>query len=327
MALHAVSNIDDAVSVTQKFLFPFDLRRWLKLVLVSLFVGGGMSLPTGQFQTSGNVDPSTGAELGSLPFDPMAVIVPLVAVFVVLGVLFSIVGAIMEFVLVESLRTDEVAVRRHWGRRWRQGLRLFGFRLVIGLPLLGIFAGWFGLLFAPTLFDGIEQVVPFGTLLLVGIPVVFLVALLYALVASFTTVFVVPIMIETDSGVVAAWGRLWKSIKSQPKQYLAYAALGFALSLTTGILASLAVAIAAVVLALPVAVLGVVLYLTVSFSSTAVFVVLALLGVLVVAAVVALWLVVQVPVLVYLRYYALLVLGDIEASFDLVPDRHEVVRD
>jgi hypothetical protein len=36
---------------------------------------------------------------------------------------------------------------------------------------------------------------------------------------------------------------------------------------------------------------------------------------------------VQVPVQTYLRYYALLVLGDVESSFDIVPDRRAAVRE
>jgi len=36
---------------------------------------------------------------------------------------------------------------------------------------------------------------------------------------------------------------------------------------------------------------------------------------------------VQVPVQAYLRYYALLVLGDVEPEFDLVPDQRAAVRE
>ncbi|SNR57511.1 hypothetical protein SAMN06264855_11723 [Halorubrum vacuolatum] len=48
----------------------------------------------------------------------------------------------MEFVLIESLRTGEVSLRQEWSQRWRQGLRLFGFRIVIGLPMIVLFVGW-----------------------------------------------------------------------------------------------------------------------------------------------------------------------------------------
>lgn len=39
-----------------------------------------------------------------------------------------------------------------------------------------------------------------------------------------------------------------------------------------------------------------------------------------------LWALVHVPILTYLRYYALLVLDDIEESFDLIPEQREAIR-
>jgi len=76
---------------------------------------------------------------------------------------------------------------------------------------------------------------------LVGIPVVFLIGVLYALVSGLTTVFVVPLMIQTDSGVLAAWRRLWGSIKAAWKQYLAYVVIALLLTVAAGIIASIAV--------------------------------------------------------------------------------------
>lgn len=329
MALHAIDNVSDAFGTTRQFLLPFELRRWAKLAVVALFVGGGLSLPTVQFDVPGSVgqQPIEG-ELPALTPDAIPVAVGiLVAVAVLLGILYGLVGAIMEFVLVESLRTGDVSLRRYWRRRWRQGLRLFGFRLVVGLAALAVFAGWLGLFAVPMLFDGIEPIAPFAVVLAVGLPIVFLVGLLYALVASLTTVFVVPIMIQTDCGVLSGWRRLWGSIRSAPKQYLAYVLLGFVLTVATGLLASFAVGIAVIALLIPVVVVGAVIYVTVSLSSTIGIVVLAAVGGLFLLSVAALWLFVQVPVLAYLRYYALLVLGDIEHSFDLIPEQREALRD
>jgi hypothetical protein len=56
-------------------------------------------------------------------------------------------------------------------------------------------------------------------------------------------------------------------------------------------------------------------------------VILGAAGALFVVSVVTLWLFVQVPVVTYLRYYALLVLGDVEAPLDLVSDRRTAVRE
>lgn len=326
MALPAIENVGDTFSVTRKFLFPFEPRRWLKLAVVVLFLGGGVSVPTAQFDVSRTADPSIGAELPTVPFETMTVVAGLVAVLVLLGGLFALIGAILEFVFVESLRTGEVSIRRYWSRRWRQGLRLFGFRIAIGIPVLAVFAGWMLLLFAPVLSTTIEPLVPFATLLIVGLPLVFIVGVLYALVASFTTVFVVPIMVKTDGGVLSGWRSLWTSITSQPKQYLAYVIVGFLLTVAAGIAGSLVVGLVALMGLLPLALLGAVVFFTVSLSSTVGLAVLVGVGLLIAATVFVFWAVVQVPIVAYLRYYALLVLGDIDESLDLIPEQRAAVR-
>ncbi len=321
MALHAVENIGDAFTATRELLTPVDFRQWIKLAIVAFFIGSGMNFPSTQFNTSGGTEQIPTEEIPlSLPAEFATVVAAVVAGAIALGLLFAVVGAIMEFVFIESLRSGTVTIRRYWSRRWRQGLRLFGFRVVIGLPMLGLVLGWMALFFVP-LFTGIaDPIVPIGVFI-IGIPVLFVVGLLYGLVSAFTTVFVVPIMIKSDCNVLAAWRPLWGSIKSEPKQYLVYAVLGFLLSIAAGILASIVIGIGAILLLVPLGLLAGLTYVTLSFSSTAGIAILVGLVIVFVLAIIVLSALIQVPVVAYLRYYALLVLGDIETDFDLIPDR------
>lgn len=168
------------------------MRRWLKLAFVVLFVGSGVSFPTAQFNTSTPPgDGSTGDLPFTLPVDVVLLVVAVVAAGLLLGGLFALIGAILEFVLIESLRTGEVSLRRYWRQRWRQGLRLFGFRIAIGVPMIVLFVGWLAPLVVPS-FTGRDPTIS-ATAFLVGIPVVFLIGVLYALVSGLTTVFVVPL--------------------------------------------------------------------------------------------------------------------------------------
>lgn len=321
MALHAVQDIGDAFTVTRKFLTPVDIRRWLKLAFVVLFIGGGSSLPGSQFNTSGGSNGMPAEEIpASLPAEISTLVIAAAAVAVVLAVAFALIGAIMEFVFVESLRTGTASIRQYWSERWRQGLRLFGFRIAIGLPMLAVVIGWIALFFVPVLTGLTGPIVPFGVFLL-GLPILFVVGLLYAVVSSFTTVFVVPMMIKNDCGVLAGWRPLWGSIKAEPKQYLAYAVIGFLLTVGTGLLASVAAGIGAIVLLVPLGLLAVIVHVTVSLSSTVGIAVLVTLALVFVLAMIVLWAVLRVPIVAYLRYYALLVLGDIDAAFDLIPER------
>ena len=325
MALHAARNIGDAFTVTREFLTPIDVRRWIKLAVVAFFIGGGTSLPGTQFNASGGPErvPTEGITT-SLPAEtaPLIAAVAVVAIGIVL--LFAVVGAVMEFVFVESLRSGTVSIRRYWNEWWRRGLRLFGFRIAIGLPALAIGIGWIGLFFAPLLVGFGEPIVPFGVFVL-GLPVLFVVGLLYALVSSFTTVFVVPIMIKDDCGVLAGWRSLWRSVKTEPKQYLAYAVIAFLLTAATGLLTSVAVGLGAVVLLVPFGLAAAITHITVSISSTVGLAVFAVLAVVFVLAIIVLSALIQVPIVAYLRYYALLVLGDIETEFDLIPDRRDAL--
>jgi hypothetical protein len=328
MALQALQDVSDALATTRAFLFPFELRRWLKLALITLFVGSGVSVPAGQFNNTGGFEPNTGAEVPStIPSDVLPIVVGIVAVAVLLGILFTLVGAIAEFILVESLRTGEVTLRRHGRRRWRQGLRVFGFRIAIGIPLLVLVIGWLGLLIAPEVASDIGPIAPFEVLLLLGGPIIVLASLLYAIINAFTTAFVVPIMIKTDRGVLAGWRRLWGSIKTDIKEYVAYAAVGFVLSIATGIAASLVAGLVAVGLLIPLVLIGGLVHVSVSLSSTIGVAILVVLGGLFVIALLVCWLLVQVPVMTYLRYYALLVLGDIDESLDLIPDQRAAARE
>ncbi|WP_235271250.1 hypothetical protein [Halorubrum saccharovorum] len=246
----------------------------------------------------------------------MTFVIAIVAAGLLLVGLFALIGAIMEFVLIESLRTGEVSLRRYWRQRWRQGLRLFGFRIAIGLPMVALFVGWIAVLVVPIL-TGRDPTVPF-TVFLVGIPVVILISVLYALVSGLTTVFVVPLMIQADSGVLAAWRRLWGSIKTAWKQYLAYVVVAFLLTVVAGIIASIVVGIIAIVLLIPILIVAAIIHVTVSLSSTIGLVVLVAFGGLFGLSMLVIWTLVQVPVVTYLRYYALLVLGDIEESYDIL---------
>lgn len=326
MALHAVENLGDAYAVTRNFLIPLDIRRWLKLAVVVFFIGGGMNFPSFQYNMPGTPEQIPENGLPSvIPSDIMTIVAAAVVVAVVLALVFTIVGAIMEFVFVESLRADDINIRQYWSRRWRQGLRLFGFRIAIGLPVLGVFLGWMVLSVAPFLTGTGDPFVPIGVFLL-GIPLLFLLGVIYALISGFMTVFVVPLMIKDETGVVAGWRRLWPSVKAEWKQYLAYAVVSFVLTLALGFLASFVLGIAALVLFLPLAGVGFTIYATVSLSSTVGLVSLGILAVFFVAVMVLLWALAQVPVLTYLRYYALLVLGDINDAFDIIPEQREAVR-
>jgi hypothetical protein len=330
MALYALEDLDDALDVTREFLTPIEWSVWLKLAFVVLFVGGpGANGTTVQYTLGGN---GNGGELPA-GFPDVALtpgvwllIAAAIAVALLLGLLFAAIGSIMEFVFVESIRTRTVTVRRYWSRRWRQGLRLFGFRLGIAVVIFGSVA----LLVAPLVLSAIgsgavSDWVPWAVFLVL-LPLFVLLAILVGLVNGFTTVFVVPVMILEDRGVLAGWRRLWPTITAHWEQFLAYAVVSVFLTVFAGILVGIVTAVLAVLLLIPFGILGAIGWGLLYVAAPIGWVVIAVVAVFFVLAVIVVAAFVQVPVQTYLRYYALFVLGDIEPEFDLIPDQRDAVR-
>ena len=330
MTLYALDDIGDAVDATREFLLPLDRGRWLRLAIVVFFVGGGGG-GVGQIGQAGNAAPSnTGgapapsASVGSLGSTEFLVVAGVVALLVALALGFALVGAVMEFVFVESLRRETVRIRDDWRTHWRRGARLFGFRLALGLATLAVVALVVGVAVAPALLG----IAPVGTilLLLVAVPVALVVAVAGAVAGGFTTTFVVPTMILEERGVLAAWRRFWPTLRGQWKQYAAYAVVVFGLRIAAGLLATLATLLAGLALAIP---LGLVALLGLALTGPVAPVGWGLVGLAVLAFVLALFvlsLLVAVPIQTALRYYGLFVLGDTDASLDVVPDQRRAVR-
>jgi hypothetical protein len=333
MALHAVDDLGEAFEATKAFLWPFDAGRWLKLAVVVLFVGGvGGSFPSGGTNVSTDAgefptDGSFPADLGPVTIadggDLLALALVLAAIGILLALLFGVVGSVMEFVLVTSLREEEVHVRRYFREHLGAGLRLFGFRLVMGLLALLFIAGpILALLFAgggPGTF-GPGRVVG---LVLVAVPLAVVFGTVFSLIDGFTTFFVVPVMLVEDRNVLSAWGRFWGVLKGDWKEYLVFVVLTAVLTLVAATAVGFVVGIVGLLLVGPVVVAGIASAVAGSPILLGIVAVVGLLAGLVVLFVAA---VVRVPVVTYFRYYAMLVLGDTETELDPIPERRSRIR-
>jgi hypothetical protein len=132
-------------------------------------------------------------------------------------------------------------------------------------------------------------------------------------------------MLLEDRGVLSAWRRVWPTLREQWRQFVVYALVVAVVLFVTGILAGVAVAV-------PVALLAAVFAVFVGVSvlagglSLVTGVLVALLAVVFVALALAVVAFVQVPIQTYVRYHALLVLGDADDRFDLIPEVRRSVR-
>ena len=337
MSLHAVDDLGDALAAMRAFLFPFDAGRWLRLALVAFFVGGiGGNVPTTGFQFGG--DGVTPGDPGTVPpelgGDVMALILAVVAALVALGLVLGFVGSVMQFVLVRSLREEEVHVRRYFREYWRAGARLFGFRIGLGLLAVAVVAlPVLALVFATGGLAAIGPEQAFGLVLLL-VPLVFLVGTLFALVDGFTTFFVVPVMLLEGEGVLASWGRFYRTLRPEWKEYAVFTVLTFVLTLVVAAGVGFVVGIVALVVFGPLVLFGLAGVVSagvfgpggLTAVSLPVLLAVAAVGLLAFLLVMAAAALVQVPVVTYFRYYALLLLGDTDDDLDLIPERRRTVR-
>jgi hypothetical protein len=336
----ALNSIDDAIEATKELLLPFEVSRWLRLAVIVFFlsgVGGGLNVPfngTGSFGDGGGQGPGGAPPVQSvtdaLSGNIVLVLVAVVLFFVVLGLVFALLGGIMEFAFVESLRREEVHVRRYVRRFAWRGVRLFLFRIgvwVLGLLVFllvggGLVAALFGT--SPSAW-GASQFI--GALLLL-LPLFFLWLVVVGIVNGFTSVFVVPVMITEDRGtVLGGWRRFWPTLQGNLKEFSLYVLMSFLLGIGVGIATGTLTLIAVLVLLIPFGILGFgVFVLGGSSFSLPVLAGFGLLGVLAFLLFLLLTALIKVPFQAFLRYYALMVLGDVNPDFDLIPDLRERVR-
>ena len=333
MTYYAVGRIRDAYDVTRSYLFPFDRSRWLRLALVVLFIGGAstFNLQSGGTGTDTGAVPdsvSTNVPAADLPDWTLAAAALAVVVLLVLALLFALVGSVMEFVFVESLRSDAVHVRRYFRQYFGSGLRLFGFRIILGLVTLAVVAVPLAVVLLPIVGGATPGVGAVLGAVLVVVPVVLAVAVVAGLVYGFTTEFVVPVMLLDDCGVLAGWRRFWPTLRSQWAQYAVYVVVEFLLSVVVGIAVTLVDLVVLLVLGIPFGILAGIVLLVGGFGTFSVLEAVALAVIGIAYAVLALLaiLLVQVPVKTYFRYYALLVLGDTDEALDLIPNRRAALR-
>ncbi len=309
MSLAALDRLEDAFDATTALLVPVDGAQWLRLAVAAFFIGGLGGVSGGTQVGGGDVVGGLGSLPGLAAPDSVGpelvgvglVVLGLAAAAALLGLAVLYVGSVMEFVLLAALETRTVSLRDRFGVwRW-PGTRLFCFRLALfaGVALLVAGAAGLGLLLQG---PGLRVLA-----LLFAVPVAIVVVPLGLLVNGLTTVFVVPTMYVDRCGVLAGWRRLWPRLRAAPWETLAY----ICLSVAGWTAIATAVGLVAAALVVPVGVAGIALVVggAPAVVTLAVLVPLLVSLGLVVAALAAVF---RVPVLVYLRHYALFVLADLD---------------
>ena len=309
--MYAFSRLEGAIHRTKSLLWPFKWDVWLRLAIIALFVGGGISMPNlFQYQFDGS-DFAAGT-IGSTPTVVATVVLVILAVVLVLALIWAFIGATMRFVFVDMLSTGNIRIRRFFRDRFGKGVRLFVFEIALTAAMFIAMIVSAFLVFG---FWGTNAAAPL--LLLLLIPLALIAAILFGLILLLTTDFVVPIMVSEDCGVIEGWRQLSGVISSQLWQTVVYVITRFVLGLVAAIAQAILVIIALLVIAIPFVLIGIVFLAALQGGDR---ILLLALGVPYLIIVIPVALLIAVPFVTFFRYYALLVLEGLRPEYQLLPE-------
>lgn len=311
--MYAFNRLDGAFQRTKSLLWPIRWGVWLRLALIALFVGGGVSFPntSGYNFNEGDLPPGV---MESLP-GIATIVVALILIVLAIALVWWIVGTVMQFVFVDMLRTGDIHIRPFFGERLGKGLRLFLFQA--GLTLILVFAMIAFILMLVGLGGSSGGGAGVGVaFILLFIPFVLVTALLFGIIFLLTHDFVVPIMIHEDCGVIEGWRRLFRIISENVWQTVVYIVTRFVLGLVAGIVQAVLVILALLIIAIPFVLIGIVLLAAV--AANYMLLLALLIPYLIIAVPVAL--LIAVPFVTFFRYYGLLVLEGLAPGYHLLPE-------
>ncbi|WP_460007544.1 DUF7544 domain-containing protein [Methanogenium cariaci] len=312
---YAVSEISGVIDRTKKLLWPFQWGVWLRIALIALFIGGGgFNLPSGSYGDFSDADLPPGS-LSDLGMDGLGLILFIAGVVLLLALIWMFIGSVLQFVFVDCLSSGRILLTRTFKERSGKGVRLLLFNISITLIFLLIIAVLALIFFLPVM-GGTSP----GNAMAIGSVLTFVLLILLliiplALIALFTTDFVVPVMIRDDCGVIAAWRQVIAILAPEWKQALVYVFAKIVLGIAAAILLLLALLLALLVIAIPFVIIGVVLATVFKVMN----VTLLLLLILFLAIIIPVALLIQVPFVTFFRYYSLQVLGRLNAKYALLP--------
>ncbi len=230
-----------AFDASVRLLFrPFDGRRWLKLSVVCLFLGGGA--PTAAFNSvlssvSGDLLAREALEQGRLYF---AQHTWLIVLGIVLGLGFGLallyLRAVFRFVLVDAIVNGRVLPGSAWNAVEPLG-RSYFYWLVGALATIGsgLAAGAIGVFpYLRAAGAAAPHSLAYSLSLVALLAAVVLVGVFLALVITLTDDLVVPIMYVERQPLAAAWRSLWKMLRGGPGPFLVYILVRFLASIAVG---------------------------------------------------------------------------------------------
>ena len=229
--ISVIDPISPAIEHVRLMLFkPFDLSKWLIIGfcawLAQLGQGGGGGGGGNGWKEYGHGGPIM-ETIKSSVIAHLAVIILVAAIVIPIIIIIAVVLCWLrsrgQFMFVHCVAGNKAEVAVPWNKFARHGNSLFLFRIVLG------FIGFLviGIPVAASIFAGFVMCATgFNPAAIIGLTgaifVTVVVAVLFGLIAKFTTDFVVPIMFLHTESVVAGWKQCLALMGSNKAQMLLY---------------------------------------------------------------------------------------------------------
>jgi hypothetical protein len=220
---------------------PFEARRWIKLSVVCLFLGGGTS--SAAFHWSlGTLPAEVGfreavSDLIDFISGNLFLMVSLFLVGLGLSLVLFYLRAVFRFVLIDSFVRKEVLVRKA-ARDLRRPAHSYFLWLLGILVVAGALLGTGALLALPHMRTAAASSgtgsAGFVALLAVFFLAEIAIGLLVALVVALTDDLVAPVMYAEKKRFPAAWRAVWGHFRAEPRTFGLYVLIRFAIAVVVG---------------------------------------------------------------------------------------------
>lgn len=315
MSWYVIDAVDRAIERTRTCLIePFNFWKWLKLAIIVFFIGGvgsggfnnvgGNEIPQDFIDSAGNF----GNNLASSSIDSFAILA--IVFIILLALLMSLIGSVMEFVFVKSLVSNDVRIREYFMGYLTKGLSLFILRIIVGFGVLLFLA----ILALPLIY--MAGVMNGGIGSLGGASIALLIMGIFAFILAFAIIvgsidslinLAIPVSMYSESGIFSALSRVLGQFRSDWQQILVYWIGRLILTIIVGFLVLIAVLIVILALGILYLIVDLILYFALSaiLAETTVWILLA--PILVVEFIVFLFVIafVGMPANVFMKYHML----------------------
>lgn len=306
--------IEEAFDRTVALLWPPSPAVWFRIALIVFFLGGCVIQPFGtdDFILPGfHTDEVVFQEYLLQNSDPIFLSILLIFAG---GIAYVIISSIFQFVFVDCLSSDTIILTRTLTIRIGKGVRLMIFYLFL-LGIVSLAAIVLSLLFfVPVLTGGDASMVDLLIALITVLVLVILLLIPVWVLAILTADFVVPVMILDDTGIIAGWRSTLTLFQGNERTIAMYTGLKIVLIIASGVV----LGAMAIIISIPLGLLGDLASAEdgiVPLQSTDAIISL-LMGT---GAMVLTSLVLLVPVITFFRYYSLVVLGNLNPAYTLLP--------